>query len=271
MLKKQKNYQMKIKIFSRSLPSSPSKIKKEIERDKIQREKENKQHLDYLKSQGFEISLSEFKQILDEKNINYVQFNDVKSFLIPKEGGYGRDLERKDIGTILILKSGMFVPKNGSCSGRSGCSEYKKPVWIGSWSTEVYNLTQYEMKKILQKYSGYGKNLRLRREKWMTTDPVTKKEVRSSVKRYSLDYRSDYVYKEFTDCLDDFRKLAEEKFKKQKKTKTYTFIINNIKFQYTANIIESISGYSEDLSYNYYFYDNQGNYIERIPSYVSYG
>jgi len=241
-------------------------------KNEIQREKENKKHLDYLKSQGFEISLNEFKQILNEKNINYVQFNDVKSFLIPKDGGgYGNDIEIKDIGTILILTSSMLVPKNGSCSGRSGCSEYKKPVWIGSWSTDVYKLTHYEMKKILQKYSGYGKNLRLRREKWMTTDPITKELVRSSVKRYSLDYRSDYDYKEFRDCLDDFRKLAEEKFEKQKRTKTYTFIINNVKFQYTANIRENISGYSEDLCYNYYLYDKEGNYIERIPTFVSYG
>lgn len=246
----------KEKVFIKTIPA-PKQTKKELEEEKKQRESEQKWLDNWLTSCGVNVPLKEWKKILDEKGTNYVEFSNVKSFLIPKiEGGYSnKDIEKKDIGTILIFITSIGHPKSG---GTSGCSGYRggKPKWIGDWSLHSYKLTKDEITDALKNFKGFGENIRL-----------------NSKNEYflSLEYRSDCESDIFMKAVDILRKKAEEKFEKQNRTKTYVFYINGIIFDYTTKVRENISSYSEDMCYNYYFYDKDGNYLDLIPTPCLYG
>lgn len=199
---------MKEKVFVKTIPA-PKQTKKQLEEEQKQRESERKWMDNWLTSCGVNVPLKEWKEVLDKKGTNYVEFSNVKSFLIPKEGGgySNKDIERKDIGTLLIFVSSIGHPKSGSSSGCSGYSG-KKPKWIGDWGLDSYKLTSDEIKEALKNFNGFGENIRL--------DSKNEHFLR-------LEYRSDCDIDTFLKAVDILRKLAEEKFKNQNKTKTYVF------------------------------------------------
>ena len=75
---------MKEKVFVKSIPV-PKQTKKQLKEEQKQRESERKWLDNCLTSCGVNVPLKEWKEVLDKKGTNYVEFSNVKSFLIPKE------------------------------------------------------------------------------------------------------------------------------------------------------------------------------------------
>jgi len=215
----------------------------------------DKWYEDWLKSVGVGVPLDEFKKTLIDRE--YVEIKNVKNFSF-----YNKTLE--NIDTLIILKheNGWWSPKisGGGCSGYSG----DKPKWIGSESIHNLGLTAKEMKKFLKQFPEFGKTIRL--EKCETTcGDKTEKVV------CAVGYRSDCPYNRFREVMDSLRDFANEKFSKENKTRTISFEINGMPFQYTSKITETISESKEDLSYAFYLYNEKGESVESFNYGAIYG
>jgi len=225
----------------------------------------------WLKTVGVGVSLSEYKKELDNKDHKYVEFTNVKSFKIPKGNGYGNnDLIRNDkkIHTILVLSKGMWCPRNSDgCSGCSGVGKNKKPFWNANYSLSNHRLTHKEIMGVIKKIN--SETLRPKLAKWYTYE--NGKKVRTKDKFYDLECRSDADRNDVSECLRLLREIGEEKISKRNRTNLNTFYINDVLFQYTSEVKETLGSYQESLSYGYYFYDKDGNYIDSLNYGALYG
>jgi len=219
---------------------------------------------EFNKSVGIKTPLNDFLQTLKKEKRNYVDIKNVKTFLVPAiGGGYGvKDHEMKDIATLLIVQYSHWAPTcGGSTWGTSGYSENKIPQWNGGTSTSQYLLSVKEMREVVKKHPNLTETTRFKAEKWMTTDS-NGKNVRSKPYKYGFEHRSDCNMKEYYKCMDEFRALSEEKYKKLSGPKIFEFFVNGVKFEYTSYIEININCTTQDLSYSFYFYDKDGNYID---------
>jgi hypothetical protein len=227
---------------------------------------------------GIGVNLNEFKDGLELKKVNFIEIKDVKSFEY-------NNIKKDNISTLIILNRGVWGLKNSGCSGRSGIKNGKiKIEWCGDFELDSYKLTINEMHSILKGVPGFGKTIKIKKhiyyeyEKNSYSDSKTlkmrgfsTKDIKSkpSYFKYSLIDRTDCDPKELSKCLDILRDFAENKFLNENKTIIKTYYINGLMFQYTAKIKENLSSISEDLSYAFYFYDEDGNYIDGINNGIS--
>lgn len=241
----------KTKMFVKTLPAR-KQTKKQKEAEEKQQQKQNDWLKDFNRKVGINTPLDEFREILKSEGKKFVEIKNVKSFFIPAggQGGYGKEIEYKDISTMIITQYSSWYPRaNGGAWGSSGPYDDNNPRWISGFSTYGYDLTYDEMADGLKDCPGWGETIRL-----------TKK----SEHFYDLEYRSDHKGEGCSTELDILRGLAQKKLDMLSKTKTYVYYINGVRFEYTANVNRTTIDTVESHTNSYYFYDKDGKYFTSI-------
>ena len=79
--------------------------------------------------------------------------------------------------------------------------------------------------------------------------------------RLNGEYLETRYDTKFNEIYNELTTVSTDKFKKKKRKRKYRFNVNNMDFEYTANVKETIGEYREDLSYVFYLFNENDEMI----------
>jgi len=212
---------------------------------------------------GVRIPLIEFKPKIKDRQ--YFEIKDVKTFEYDNQ-------KVDNVSILLILKQengGMWYPKYYGTSGSSGSSRKKRIKWYPGTPIGNYGLSKKEIITVLKKLPGFGTDVKLQKCGWYVNCAdnswISDKKLNGFKKTKDFEFRLKYRVDSNVDIMSYFNSLrdfANKKLSEVKKTVTHKISINDMPFQYVANVKETTSDYREDLAYIFYLYDDKGDFIQ---------
>lgn len=170
---------------------------------------------------GKGLKLKEWKEKF--KNSEFTEIKDCKSLKLYD----GKEII--NIKTLIIKNDGIWAPKYYSCHGSSG------PGGYSTHSIEGYDLSdQFVYDFLKEKFDGIK----------VKNSDIT---IKNSVK--NID--------EFSNALNELRKIANKEFAKNIKYQRYTYYLNGKKITYESEIKETTDSVREYPFYSFYLFNNE--------------